>query len=469
MSLKDDLKELIDYAKDNGIEDSQFDEYAETFGVARDEIVKIFKEEGVTAGNVDEELARKDNLDTDELDDEVDRIVSQCSDAGQDYIAEKVLLKKHKKNSKELKYITEQLKLNKIAVYNEDNTAEIELDIDEDEIEEIELNDDEINKINSEITKLQTVEDSSMPIRVDDPVRLYLKEIGSVELIEHSREIELAKIIEEGKAAREKMGKLDELGLSEDEVDELKRTLIRSEKAEHELVQANLRLVVSIAKSYTKRGLQFLDLIQEGNMGLMKAVYKYDYEKGYKFSTYATWWIRQSITRAVADQARTIRVPVHMVETINKMVRTQRQLVQKLSREPRPEEIAAEMGKTVEQIQHIQKIAQDPISLESPIGEEEDSSLGDFICDKDVLDPLEYTSREMLKKELDEVLHTLTDREEKVLRLRFGLVDGRPRTLEEVGKNFGVTRERIRQIEAKAIRKLKHPARSNKLKDFVTK
>ena len=282
--------------------------------------------------------------------------------------------------------------------------------------------------------------DASMPkgIAVDDPVRMYLKEIGKVPLLSADEEIELAKRMEQG-----------------------------DEYAKQKLCEANLRLVVSIAKRYVGRGMLFLDLIQEGNLGLIKAVDKFDYRKGYKFSTYATWWIRQAITRSIADQARTIRIPVHMVETINKLIRVSRQLLQANGREPKPEEIAEEMGLTVEKVREIQKIAQEPVSLETPIGEEEDSHLGDFIPDEDVPAPAEAASFSMLKEQLDEVLDTLTDREQKVLRLRFGLEDGRARTLEEVGKEFDVTRERIRQIEAKALRKLRHPSRSKKLKDYL--
>ncbi len=282
--------------------------------------------------------------------------------------------------------------------------------------------------------------DLSVPegVGIDDPVRMYLKEIGRVPLLSAEEEVELAKRMEEG-----------------------------DEEAKKQLAEANLRLVVSIAKRYVGRGMLFLDLIQEGNLGLIKAVEKFDYGKGFKFSTYATWWIRQAITRAIADQARTIRIPVHMVETINKLIRVSRQLLQELGRDPTPEEIAAAMEIPVERVREIQKVAQEPVSLETPIGEEEDSHLGDFIEDEDAPAPAEAASYILLKEQLESVLDTLTPREEKVLRLRFGLDDGRSRTLEEVGQEFGVTRERIRQIEAKALRKLRHPSRSRKLKDYL--
>ena len=308
-------------------------------------------------------------------------------------------------------------------------------------------------------------------IKYDDPVRMYLKEIGKIQLLTYDEETKLASVIVDGNIAQEQLNSIEEEGydIPDSDLEKLRELVRKGEVAKNKLVEANLRLVVSIAKKYVGRGLQFLDLIQEGNMGLMKAVEKFDSDRGFKFSTYATWWIRQAITRAVADQARTIRIPVHMVETINKLVRVQRQLVQELSREPSPEEVADRMGIPVEKVQQIQKIAQEPISLEAPVGEEEDSSLGDFISDPTALDPYEYTAQEMLKKELNEVLQGLTDREEKVLRMRFGLLDGRQRTLEEVGREFGVTRERIRQIEAKALRKLKHPSRSRKLRDFMNK
>ncbi|EMF45388.1 RNA polymerase sigma factor RpoD [Planococcus halocryophilus Or1] len=282
--------------------------------------------------------------------------------------------------------------------------------------------------------------DLSVPpgIKINDPVRMYLKEIGRVDLLKAEEEVRLAKLIEQG-----------------------------DEEAKKRLAEANLRLVVSIAKRYVGRGMLFLDLIQEGNMGLIKAVEKFDYSKGFKFSTYATWWIRQAITRAIADQARTIRIPVHMVETINKLIRVQRQLLQDLGRDPSPEEIGEEMDLLPEKVREILKIAQEPVSLETPIGEEDDSHLGDFIEDSDAQSPSDHAAYELLKEQLEDVLDTLTDREENVLRLRFGLDDGRTRTLEEVGKVFGVTRERIRQIEAKALRKLRHPSRSKRLKDFL--
>lgn len=301
-------------------------------------------------------------------------------------------------------------------------------------------NDDVVDEVELDDKEEEIEIDLTVPegISIDDPVRMYLKEIGRVPLLTAEEEVALAKRMQDG-----------------DEV------------AQKRLAEANLRLVVSIAKRYVGRGMLFLDLIQEGNLGLIKAVEKFDYTKGYKFSTYATWWIRQAITRAIADQARTIRIPVHMVETINKLIRVSRQLLQQLGREPSPEEIAKEMDINVERVREIMKIAQEPVSLETPIGEEEDSHLGDFIEDQDAPAPADAASFMLLKEQLEDVLDTLTPREEKVLRLRFGLDDGRARTLEEVGQNFGVTRERIRQIEAKALRKLRHPSRSRKLKDFL--
>ena len=309
---------------------------------------------------------------------------------------------------------------------------------------------------------------------IDDPVRMYLKEIGKVNLLTPDEEVRLAQDMGAGDAAKERMEEIErakkkgeEILLTPEEEKELKRAIKRGEAAKQRLAEANLRLVVSIAKRYVGRGMLFLDLIQEGNLGLIKAVEKFDYTKGYKFSTYATWWIRQAITRAIADQARTIRIPVHMVETINKVIRVSRQLLQELGHDPSPEEISEEMNMPVDKVREILKIAQEPVSLETPIGEEEDSHLGDFIPDEDASEPSEAASYTLLKEQLIDVLDTLTPREEKVLKLRFGLEDGRTRTLEEVGKEFNVTRERIRQIEAKALRKLRHPSRSKKLKVFL--
>lgn len=321
--------------------------------------------------------------------------------------------------------------------------------------------------------------DLSVPegVSIEDPVRMYLKEIGKVPLLSADEEIELAQKMEAGSVAVEKIPllkeRLAETGDEQEkeeiqaEIKALQLDVDRGSDAKKRLAEANLRLVVSIAKRYVGRGMLFLDLIQEGNLGLIKAVEKFDYRKGYKFSTYATWWIRQAITRAIADQARTIRIPVHMVETINKLIRVSRQLLQELGREPTPEEIAEEMKMPVERVREILKISQEPVSLETPIGEEEDSHLGDFIKDDNVPVPADAATFTLLKEQLEEVLGTLTEREQKVLTLRFGLEDGRARTLEEVGKEFNVTRERIRQIEAKALRKLRHPSRSRKLKDYL--
>ena len=357
--------------------------------------------------------------------------------------------KEHNSADAKIEALIEMGKSKGVLTYKEvmDTLDELELDSEQieriydrfealniDVVEEMEIPDD----ITSDISELESDLGSTEGVAIDDPVRMYLKEIGKVPLLSAAEEIEIAKRMADG-----------------------------DQDAQTQLAEANLRLVVSVAKRYVGRGMLFLDLIQEGNLGLIKAVEKFDYRKGYKFSTYATWWIRQAITRAIADQARTIRIPVHMVETINKLIRVNRQLLQEYGREPRPDEIAREMGISEEKVREIIKVAQEPVSLETPIGEEEDSHLGDFIPDDDAPAPAEVAAFTLLKEQLMEVLDTLTPREEKVLRLRFGLDDGKARTLEEVGREFNVTRERIRQIEAKALRKLRHPSRSKKLKDFL--
>ena len=341
-------------------------------------------------------------------------------------------------------------------------------ELDDDEVLDDDLSDedlDEEDSIAEEISQLEKTFANASHAKINDPVKMYLKEIGQIPLLDPKEEPIIARQIQEGEEAKEAMKNPD---LSNEEKKKLAKVIVDGEQAKQTLISSNLRLVVSIAKKYVGRGMLFLDLIQEGNCGLIKAVEKFDYTKGFKFSTYATWWIRQSITRAIADQARTIRIPVHMVETINKLTRIQRQLVQDLGRDPLPEEIAEKMENiSAEKVREIQKIALDPVSLETPIGEEDDSHLGDFIEDKDTLSPDDYTNNQLLKDEINAVLQGLTEREEKVLRLRFGLLDGRTRTLEEVGKEFNVTRERIRQIEAKALRKLKNPNRCKRLRDFV--
>ena len=361
-------------------------------------------------------------------------------------------------DSDQMEKIYDSLEVLSIEIGSEEDILpEIPDDIDPplDEIADIE---------EEELVDPNTLVDS---FAIDDPVRMYLKEIGKVPLLSPEEEIDLAQKMSDGNHAQERLDSAGEDGLSGEELAQLKAQLKAGEKAKQKLAEANLRLVVSIAKRYVGRGMLFLDLIQEGNLGLIKAVEKFDYTKGYKFSTYATWWIRQAITRAIADQARTIRIPVHMVETINKVIRVSRQLLQELGHDPSPEEIADEMAMPVDKVQEILKIAQEPVSLETPIGEEEDSHLGDFIPDEGASEPSEAASFTLLKEQLVDVLGTLTPREEKVLKLRFGIEDGRTRTLEEVGKEFNVTRERIRQIEAKALRKLRHPSRSKKLKDFL--
>ena len=372
--------------------------------------------------------------------------------------AEMMLLDEFDLDNEQMEKVYDSLEALSIEVGNEE-------DLLHDLPDDLEPDMDEINGLEAE----ELVDPNALVdnFSIDDPVRMYLKEIGKVPLLNPDEETELAQVMSAGLLAAEQLESMDQDTMPEEELRQMKKLIKQGERAKQKLAEANLRLVVSIAKRYVGRGMLFLDLIQEGNLGLIKAVEKFDYTKGYKFSTYATWWIRQAITRAIADQARTIRIPVHMVETINKVIRVSRQLLQELGHDPTPEEISAEMNISVDKVREILKIAQEPVSLETPIGEEEDSHLGDFIEDSKVAEPSEAASFTLLKEQLVDVLSTLTPREEKVLKLRFGIEDGRTRTLEEVGKEFNVTRERIRQIEAKALRKLRHPSRSKKLKDFL--
>lgn len=387
------------------------------------------------------------------------------------YIAIAKLLELVDEDSEEFDEISKHLEsINVDLVKNE----EIEESEETDDEEDYDQSDTEFGSFSSEIEKdiktkdIDDIVSTIKPTYTDDPIKMYLKEIGQIDLLTTIEELDLSRKVQDSLLSQERLKLRDQgkLELDEKDLEEIEEKIDIGAYAREVLIESNLRLVVSIAKRYLGRGMQFQDLIQEGNMGLMKAVNKFDPTKGFKFSTYATWWIRQAITRAIADQARTIRIPVHMVETINKLVRTQRRLTQELRREPTPEELAEELKITVEKVQQIQKIAQEPVSLETPVGEEDDSTLGDFVHDVELPNPLDYTINEKYKEEIDTVLKTLTPREEQVLRLRFGLTDGKPHTLEEVGKEFGVTRERIRQIESKAIRRLRHPTRQKRLVQY---
>ena len=459
---------------------------------------KNVKETKTKAARAAEKIREKEHEEAEDRaeDDELIEEVSENDEEDGSHEMDEATRAKFKLKLKEL--LARAKKKKNVLEYNEISDFFAELNLDEEQLDKIlEVleqsgvdvlrmsddvddipDDDEILINEEEEVDMETI-DLSVPdgISIEDPVRMYLKEIGKVPLLTADQEIELAKQMEAGMLADKVInaGDISEAKLKDEEVEivkdltseQLKEISETGNDAKKRLAEANLRLVVSIAKRYVGRGMLFLDLIQEGNLGLIKAVEKFDFRKGFKFSTYATWWIRQAITRAIADQARTIRIPVHMVETINKLIRISRQLLQELGREPTPEEIAEQMGMPVERVREILKISQEPVSLETPIGEEEDSHLGDFIQDDNVPVPADAAAFTLLKEQLVEVLGTLTEREQKVLRLRFGLDDGRARTLEEVGKEFNVTRERIRQIEAKALRKLRHPSRSRKLKDYL--
>ena len=459
---------------------------------------KNVKETKTKAARAAEKIREKEHEEAEDRaeDDELIEEVSENDEEDGSHEMDEATRAKFKLKLKEL--LARAKKKKNVLEYNEISDFFAELNLDEEQLDKIlevleqsgvdvlrmsddvdDIPDDDEILINEEEEVDMESIDLSVPdgISIEDPVRMYLKEIGKVPLLTADQEIELAKQMEAGMLADKVInaGDISEAKLKDEEVEivkdltseQLKEISETGNDAKKRLAEANLRLVVSIAKRYVGRGMLFLDLIQEGNLGLIKAVEKFDFRKGFKFSTYATWWIRQAITRAIADQARTIRIPVHMVETINKLIRNSRQLLQELGREPTPEEIAEQMGMPVERVREILKISQEPVSLETPIGEEEDSHLGDFIQDDNVPVPADAAAFTLLKEQLVEVLGTLTEREQKVLRLRFGLDDGRARTLEEVGKEFNVTRERIRQIEAKALRKLRHPSRSRKLKDYL--
>ncbi len=448
VDMEDDIDEFLDDETDEELSEEYEEEEVEEEPEDEEPDADM-----LDAGIMDDSLDAFDDIDPEDGELDVDSIDENYLDDDEPDISRysdkvKLLIELAKKKKSELEFrevqsqfvdvqISEE-EFDKILETLEDNGIDV-FDKDADDIDDEMLDDEDVVLTEEDEVDVENI-DLSVPdgISTEDPVRMYLKEIGKVPLLSADEEIELAKRMEDG-----------------------------DEEAKKKLAEANLRLVVSIAKRYVGRGMLFLDLIQEGNLGLIKAVEKFDYRKGYKFSTYATWWIRQAITRAIADQARTIRIPVHMVETINKLIRVSRQLLQELGREPSPEEIAVEMNMPVERVREILKISQEPVSLETPIGEEEDSHLGDFIQDDNVPVPVDAAAYTLLREQLEEVLNTLTDREKKVLSLRFGLEDGRGRTLEEVGKEFNVTRERIRQIEAKALRKLRHPTRSRKLRDYL--